>query len=140
MKRSGFFVEQGCLPALADGASILSGPRAPSGAAETQTVAEYLDGGATIAQALGWTTDHFDPEVRLPLDILTDGEWIWPAFAAHYCRRHGILPAPELTAIALTAQGRCRPPDGPELERIAAAFFASQQTEQAEAVFQEAGR
>jgi hypothetical protein len=71
--------------------SIQAQPRSFEG--ETiAMVAHYLEGGQQLGAVPGTTTDFFNPDIRVSLDTLTDGEWIWPGDAAYYCRTYGIIP------------------------------------------------
>jgi hypothetical protein len=52
--------------------------------------AKYLRSGSTIVIALGSDVDWFDGTFRVPLEVKTDGEWIWPGHYAYYIEKYGV--------------------------------------------------
>lgn len=86
--------------------------------------ANYLARGAVLARALGWGRDYFEPTTRTSIDTLTDGEWVWPAHAVHYCERYAIVP-PVSTFLARVKQlrGVCPTPSEDQLESVDAEWF-----------------
>jgi hypothetical protein len=86
-------------------------------------VVSYLAGGVAISRVPGRGLDVFDETTSVSLDIVTDGDWVWPLDAAHYCDSYGVLPEPELMRRALDHAGVCPAVDLETTRRIAAEFF-----------------
>jgi hypothetical protein len=72
-------------------------------------VGSYLGGGYQLGEPLGWSNDVFDLSTQISLDTKTDGVWIWPADASHYCRSYGILPT-DADFIAWVVENKGRVP------------------------------
>lgn len=105
------------LPLLADQ------PRRPGELADL--VAHYLTGGRVLGKALGWGRDIFDPDLRTNLDDLTDGEWVWPGHALHYCENYGIVPPNEDFLNKVRAlNGQCRWPTDDEIRALDEELYA----------------
>ncbi|ETA03049.1 hypothetical protein CcI156_02950 [Frankia sp. CcI156] len=56
----------------------------------------YLRQGAVIMRAAGLDVDQLDEsrEKRVPIALLTDGEWVWDASIAYYLEEHDLPPEP----------------------------------------------
>lgn len=108
---------------LSEGKSIRDVPRNVAMSDREQMV-RYLNGGTAIDQCPGVGVDVFDSSQQTSLDTLTDGEWVWPADASHYCREYGISPHPDLVGKALQSEGVTPVPTPDQIEVIANAFFA----------------
>jgi hypothetical protein len=84
-------------------------------------VLDYLEAGAVLL-----TTDLFGEDAvaprgaRVPLDIRTDGTWIWTDATAYYLRHYRIAPHIDLLAHILAARGRPPRPDTVTLFRAMA--------------------
>ncbi|MFE6862800.1 hypothetical protein [Nocardia sp. NPDC057668] len=60
---------------------------------------EYLESAPLVLAARSFGADEFVPaDVDVPLTFRTDGVWIWGGVVAHYLRKHGLPPAPELVS------------------------------------------
>ena len=57
-------------------------------------VLRYLHSGMAFLRASGLMEDELDPSNGkvVPLNYMTDGEWIWSGSDIYYLERHGILP------------------------------------------------
>jgi hypothetical protein len=83
-------------------------------------VAHYLECGTQLGSKLGWSNDAYSPEQRTSLETLTDGEWIWPADAAYYCKTYGILPVDtDFIDLVRHRDGECPKPDADTVEYLA---------------------
>lgn len=92
--------------------------------AQRAAVLGYLAGGARLLVTTATMPDVFDAAVAVPLDLRTDGEWIWPDAAGHYLDRYGISPDAGLLAHA-AARGHVAAPVSPVgLHRALAALQA----------------
>ncbi len=70
--------------------------------------AKYLSSGYKLMGVVGWGTDAFDQSNQTNIDVLTDGEWVWPADAAYYSEKYGILPpAKQFVDKIIFSQGVC---------------------------------
>jgi hypothetical protein len=80
----------------AGGQPVAPPTRLPAG--ERRAVAEYLRSAPVVVAAFGVATDPFDPERPevVPLDVHTDGEWVWSESLAYYALRYGYPPQREL--------------------------------------------
>jgi hypothetical protein len=94
-----------------------------SSPAQRLLIASYLAGGSAISRVPGRGRDVFDERAAVSLDIVTDGEWVWPLDAAHYCERYGVLPDWALAQRALDNAGMCPAVDHDAAVRIAHKFF-----------------
>ena len=67
-------------------------------AEEVRLVAEYLDAGQPLLTTIGVTDDVIDPARRnvVPMNLRTDGTWIWADSTTYYLRQHSLAPDPEL--------------------------------------------
>jgi hypothetical protein len=75
---------------------------------ERQCVLDYLAAGAVLLTTDALGEDVVEPRGSLvPMDIRTDGTWIWSDATAYYLRQYLIAPHPDLLAHIRTA--RCRP-------------------------------
>jgi hypothetical protein len=105
MRTTGFYTDiSGHLRYMAS-EKIVDQPRTDDMALRT-LVARYLAGGQHVSDSPGMLDDAFGSGEQLSLSIHTDGEWVWPADAAFYCERYGILPDPELVKRAQAANGK----------------------------------
>ena len=94
MRGAGFFRELGYV--ADDGDPIVDAVGRLPGARKEQ-VLTYLAGGTVIEDVLLITEDVLD-EARPPigaLQLLSDGEWVWPSDLAHYVELYDCdVPAP----------------------------------------------
>lgn len=123
MKVTSFYSDVPYHALLSAGLSIVDAPRVAEGSSR-QILVGYLRGGVAIDQCPGVGVDVFDPSKHTPLDVMTDGEWVWPADAAHYCSEHGIGPHPDFVAKIVRLQGVAPIPTAQELETITEEFFS----------------
>jgi len=66
-----------------------------SGIPDEARIVGYLNGGATLAATGSMVNDYFDgtKQAIAPLEIATDGSWVWPRDLAYYVRQyHAVLP------------------------------------------------
>lgn len=70
-------------------------------------VATYLAHGGQVTASPGSGSDVFGSGEPVSMDVLSDGEWVWPEDAAFYCERYGVLPDAALVTEALKANGHC---------------------------------
>ncbi|GAB3119581.1 hypothetical protein GCM10027160_33890 [Streptomyces calidiresistens] len=81
--------------------------------------ADYLDTGYVLATTGQRTKDILDdrrPDSG-PLDVRTDGEWVWPGDLSHRVRRYNVAPP---AALIDAARSRARPAPAPSPEEPAA--------------------
>jgi hypothetical protein len=122
--RAGFFRE---LPhGLPDGDSLRQAVQESAGADEEKLLS-YLRGNTVLAATAALVDDVLDPERRAvaPLELVTDGAWVWPRDLAYYLERyHVALPLQFVLQIELHnwAQPRLSPND---LVQIEAAFLSA---------------
>jgi hypothetical protein len=86
-----------------------------------ERVAGYLAAGRLAVRVTGRTRDPLDPAGGnvVPLNVLTDGVWVWPEALAHYLRGRGV--APELALLCHIEERGCRPPATVSDDAVAAA-------------------
>jgi hypothetical protein len=86
-----------------------------------ERIARYLTGGRMAVRASGRTRDPLDPGSGnvVPLNIFTDGVWVWQEALAHYVRGRGV--APELALLCHIEERGCRPPATVSDDAVAAA-------------------
>jgi hypothetical protein len=86
-----------------------------------ERVAGYLTGARLAVRVAGRTRDPLDPGGgnMVPLNVFTDGVWVWPEALAHYVRGRGV--APELALLCHIEERGCRPPATVPDEAVAAA-------------------
>jgi hypothetical protein len=120
--RAGFFRE---LPhGLPDGDSLREAVSGGEGQDEEKLL-NYLRGNTVLAATAAMVDDVLDPQETAvaPLELVTDGAWVWPRDLAYYLERyHVALPLQFLLQIELhnwvqpqlTAQ---------DLEQVEAAFL-----------------
>jgi hypothetical protein len=86
-----------------------------------ERIARYLTGGRMAVRAAGRTRDPLDPGSGnvVPLNVFTDGVWVWQEALAHYVRGRGV--APELALLCHIEERGCRPPATVPDEAVAAA-------------------
>jgi hypothetical protein len=75
--------------------------------ADAATIARYLAAGTPLVSSPGLVFDPLDSTRSLSLRVLSDGVFVWPAFAAYYCEQYGILPATVVCQQALRTDGAC---------------------------------
>ncbi|MEU0540325.1 hypothetical protein ABZ319_10675 [Nocardia sp. NPDC005978] len=57
----------------------------------------YLESAPLVLAARSFGEDEYAPaDIDVPLTFHTDGVWIWGGVVAHYLRKHGLAPHPEL--------------------------------------------
>lgn len=78
---------------------------------ERAALLAYLDAGIALAVTDGRIDDALDPARRacVPLNLRTDGEWIWTDTVHYYLDQHRLAPDPELVA---HIRERTTPPPG----------------------------
>jgi hypothetical protein len=86
-----------------------------------ERIARYLTGCRMAVRVAGRTRDPLDPRSGnvVPLNIFTDGVWVWQEALAHYVRGRGV--APELALLCHIEERGCRPPATVPDEAVAAA-------------------
>lgn len=120
--RAGFFRE---LPhGLPDGDSLRQAIQEGAGADEEKLLS-YLRGNTVLAATAALVDDVLDPERKgvAPLELVTDGAWVWPRDLAYYLERyHVAVPLQFVLQVELHnwVQPRLTPA---ELELIEAAFL-----------------
>jgi hypothetical protein len=70
---------------------------------DVEVVARYLEAGTTLVATGSMVDDVLDPDRRAVarLEIVTDGEWVWPRDAAYYVREYRVgLPEAFLRVVA----------------------------------------
>ncbi len=70
--------------------------RPPIAVDELPAVLDYLDVAPAFLSERGYARDVIDGAEDVPQSFHTDGTWIWSADVAHYLRKHGTPPEPEL--------------------------------------------
>jgi hypothetical protein len=67
---------------------------------EAEALLYYLDAGIALAVTDAMLDDVIDPSLRacVPLNLRTDGEWIWTDTVFYYLHQHGLSPDPRLVA------------------------------------------
>jgi hypothetical protein len=81
-------------------------------AEERQAIVRYLASGTPLVSSPGLLFDPLSPVQSLSLRVLSDGVFVWPAFAAYYCETYGITPALVVCQQAIRKQGICAPVAG----------------------------
>jgi hypothetical protein len=84
-----------------DGPSLMEARRSTP-ARDQEQVARYLESGNTVAATGVLVDDVLDPDRTdiAPLELVTDGVWVWPRDLAYYVRRYNVsLPDDFLTDI-----------------------------------------
>jgi hypothetical protein len=86
-----------------------------------ERIAGYLTGGRMAVRVAGRTRDPLEPGSGnvVPLNVFTDGVWVWQEALAHYVRGRGV--APELALLCHIEERGCRPPATVPDEAVAAA-------------------
>jgi len=124
ISRAGFFRE---LPhGLPDGESLRAAvSSAHTGRPDEEQLLDYLWGNTVLAATAAMVDDVLDPAATgiAPLEIVTDGAWVWPRDLAYYVQRyHVTVPLPFTLHIELRNWDQpALTPD--ELDRIEAAFL-----------------
>lgn len=91
---------------------------------ERAAVAAYLRGAPLVAVAYGFDPDPFDPlrPQVVPLNVRTDGDWVWSESLAYYADRYGIGPEPDLMAHLARRQYQLPDVDDERVARAAEAL------------------
>ncbi|GAB3252030.1 hypothetical protein [Kineosporia babensis] len=105
ISRAGFFRE---LPhGLPDGESlrdaVTAGRSEPSGG-QKEKLADYLWGNTVLAATASLVDDVLDPALKAvaPLEMITDGAWVWPRDLAYYVETYdAVVPLPFVLHIEL---------------------------------------
>ena len=86
-----------------------------------ERVAAYLTGSRMAVRVAGRARDPLRPGSGnvVPLNVFTDGVWVWPEALAYYVRGRGV--APELALLCHIEERGCRPPATVPDEAVAAA-------------------
>ncbi len=95
-----------------DGTDAMGRPtvrRPPMDPVEIPWTLAYLQAAPVVLAARSDQPDAFDPAGRVPVSFRTDGEWIFPDAVAHYLRKHGVPPEPDLVAHLRRRGFRLRP-------------------------------
>ncbi len=105
ISRAGFFRE--LAHGLPDGESlrdaVTAGRSEPSGP-QKEKLAEYLWGNTVLAATASMVDDVLDPSLKTvaPLEIVTDGAWVWPRDLAYYVEKYdAVVPLPFVLHIEL---------------------------------------
>ena len=104
--RAGFFRElhhgDAMGPSIGDARHALAAKAA-------RDVATYLKGGSVLAATGQTTTDFFDAtKTAGPLEVRTDGRWLWPADLAYYVERYAVDLPTEFLAWMSSNAWQCR--------------------------------
>ena len=86
-----------------------------------ERIARYLTGCRMAVRVTGGAADPLNPGSGnvVPLNVFTDGVWVWQEALAHYVRGRGV--APELALLCHIEERGCRPPATVPDEAVAAA-------------------
>ena len=84
-----------------DGSDEQGRPIAPRPAVHPQDrddVLKYLENAPVVLAARGYGPDLLQPDAEpdVPQTFHTDGTWVWSGAVAHYFRKHGVNPVPQL--------------------------------------------
>ncbi len=84
-------------------------------------VAGYLRGAPVALSAMGLGADVLDPSAAevVPMNIRTDGTWVWSEALAYFAERYGIAPEPAFLAHLKRNEYRCPAVDEQTLMRAA---------------------
>ena len=73
-------------------------------------VAAYLRGGSVLAATGQSTADWFDANKTIgPLEVRTDGRWMWPGDLAYYVERYSVGLPTEFLAWMRSKAWECHP-------------------------------
>lgn len=109
------------------GYPVLDPTWTPLDEAERRRVCNYLDNGGLVLRVTMLTADRLDPARgdAVPVNVRTDGQWLWSDQLGYYVEHHGIAPEPDLYEQIRRAAYQCPPVDhstlmaaSAELERI----------------------
>ncbi|OLR93335.1 hypothetical protein [Actinokineospora bangkokensis] len=76
---------------------------------ERQRLLDFLGGGEVVAPLPGTLRDLIAPvSGAVPVDLRSDGEWVWSDAARYYLDRHMVAPDPELARHAAERPGPAR--------------------------------
>jgi hypothetical protein len=92
-------------------------------------VAGYLRGGGVLSTTGTFTDDYYDPARRrvAPLELRTDGVWVWSGDLPYYVETYGCAP-PDALIDHIRAQAyRAPTPTHAELVTLAGEFIRSVQ-------------
>ncbi|GAA4504984.1 hypothetical protein GCM10023191_060110 [Actinoallomurus oryzae] len=97
------------VPQDASGRAVPAGPGLET--EERAALVRYLTEAPLVAVAWGYDPDPFDPDRPevVPLNLHTDGTWVWSEGLAYFADRYGIAPEPDL--LAAIRQRGYRPPE-----------------------------
>jgi hypothetical protein len=118
IRRLGFFRELG--HGDEDGPSLVEA-RQTAPTMDQDHMAQYLDAGRTVAATGVLVDDVFDPGITgvAPLELVTDGAWVWPRDLAYYVRQYNVsLPEDFVSHVRKRAW---QPPALTDAELVAAA-------------------
>jgi hypothetical protein len=104
----GFFRELGH---GSPGGPSLEQSRRETAQPDEENIANYLESAPAISVSGSMADDYFDPSKRAvaPLEIVSDGAWVWPRDLAYYVRHyHAALP-PDF--VAFMRQRGWQPPE-----------------------------
>lgn len=124
ISRAGFFRE---LPhGLPDGESLRAAvASAHGGRPDEEQLLDHLWGNTVLAATAALVDDVIDPSATgvAPLEMVTDGTWVWPRDLAYYVQRyHVTVPLP--FSLHLELSGWRQPALSPDdLDRIEAGFL-----------------
>ena len=64
---------------------------------ERARVVEYLENGKIVLSTTGRDTDQVNPDRGevVPMNFLTDGDWVWSEALPYYVAMYGYAPEPE---------------------------------------------
>ena len=100
------------------------GDRADLAADERDRVLAYLRGGESLLVTDTTTDDVLAPgsDARVPLNVRTDGRWVWADTVTYYLERHGVGPEEKLLAHIRAAGYRAPDVDAVGLHRALVAL------------------
>jgi hypothetical protein len=89
VRKLGFFRELG--HGDEDGPSLVEA-RQTAPTMDQDHMAQYLDAGRTVAATGVLVDDVLDPGITgvAPLELVTDGPWVWPRDLAYYVRQYNV--------------------------------------------------
>jgi hypothetical protein len=89
---------------------------------ERAAVAAYLREAPLVAVAWGYDADPFDPDRTevVPLNMHTDGEWVWSESLAYFADRYGVPPEPDFLRHMAQRRYRLSEVDQEQLDRAVA--------------------
>ncbi len=110
-----------------DAAGVPLHDRPPVHPQELDDVLAYLEKAPLVLAARSYGADAFKPDAppAVPMQVHTDGTWVWPGGVAYYLRHHRVAPVPQLVQ-HIRDNGYTVPPVDPAAESAATAVATGQ--------------